>query len=178
MFAFVGWRPQYIENGFSRHRGIARWHDGYVSYRCAASRRYSAMTIVVLLVAPALGLSVAMMAAWAIATRSGRSGWIDAIWSFAVGVAGVVAALVPLQREPTTRQVLVAGLATAWSLRLGGHIARRTRGGGGDDPRYAWLRKEWGAEFCWRLFGFLQIQAACGFLLAVSIMVAAYNPAL
>ncbi len=136
------------------------------------------MTIVVLLVALVLGLSAAMTAAWAIATRSGRSGWIDAIWSFAVGVAGVVAALVPLQPgEPTTRQVLVAGLAAAWSLRLGGHIARRTRGGGGDDPRYAWLRKEWGAEFRWRLFGFLQIQAACGFLLAVSIMVAAHNPA-
>ncbi len=66
-------------------------------------------------------------------------------------------------------------MATACSLRLGGHIARRTRGGG-DDPRYAWLRKEWGAAFRWRLFVFLQIQAACGFLLAVSIMAAAHNP--
>jgi steroid 5-alpha reductase family enzyme len=135
------------------------------------------MTIVVLLVAPALGLSVAMMAAWAVATRSGRSGWIDAIWSFAIGSAGVVAALVPLAPgEPTTRQIVVAGMAAVWSLRLGWHIARRTMGGG-DDPRYAWLREEWGAAFRPRLLLFLQIQAACGFLLAVSIMVAAHNPA-
>ncbi len=48
---------------------------------------------------------------------------------------------------------------------------------GGDDPRYAWLRQEWGAAFRQRLFLFLQIQAACGFLLAMSIMVAARNPA-
>jgi steroid 5-alpha reductase family enzyme len=67
-------------------------------------------------------------------------------------------------------------MAAVWSLRLGGHIARRTIGGS-DDPRYAWLRKEWGAAFRPRLFLFLQIQAACGFLLAVSVMVAAHNPA-
>ncbi|ESX20982.1 hypothetical protein X727_30215 [Mesorhizobium sp. L103C119B0] len=26
---------------------------------------------------------------WAIAISSGKSGWVDAIWSFAVGAAGV-----------------------------------------------------------------------------------------
>ena len=135
------------------------------------------MTAAVLIVGLAVCLSAAMAAAWAVAVGSGRSGWIDAIWSLAIGTGGVVAALVPLSPgEPTTRQVMVAGLAAAWSLRLAWHIARRTAGGG-DDPRYAWLRQEWGAAFRPRLFLFLQIQAACAVLLDASILVAAHNPA-
>ena len=135
------------------------------------------MTMALLLITLAVGLSVAMTGAWAIVVGGGRSGWIDAIWSFAIGTAGLLAALAPLASgESTTRQIVVAALAAVWSLRLGWHIARRTMGGG-DDPRYAWLRQEWGAAFRSRLLLFLQIQAACGFLLAVSIMVAARNPA-
>ncbi|MBV9824170.1 MAG: DUF1295 domain-containing protein [Alphaproteobacteria bacterium] len=135
------------------------------------------MTIGTLLVAIAVALSLVMMGAWSVALRSGRSGWIDAIWSFAIGGAGVVAALVPLAPgEPTARQILVAVLGATWALRLGWHITRRTLGGG-DDPRYAQLRDEWGAAFRQRLFLFLQIQAACAFVLAVSMLVAAHNPA-
>jgi steroid 5-alpha reductase family enzyme len=58
----------------------------------------------------------------------------------------------------------------------GTHIAIRTKKGG-DDPRYAELRREWGGRFSTRLFGFLQIQAAAAWLLALSILAAARNPA-
>ncbi len=125
----------------------------------------------------ALLLAVIMAGAWAVAVRTGRSGWIDAIWSFAVGIGGVLAALWPLDADPiSARQWLVAGLAAAWSIRLGSHIVSRTLGGG-DDPRYAALKEEWGDGHRARLFGFLQIQAAVALLLAVTIMVAARNPA-
>ncbi len=130
-----------------------------------------------LLVALAIGLSATMTGAWAVALVSGRSGWIDAIWSFAIGVAALPAALLPLgPGQPSARQVLVAVLAVSWSLRLGWHIALRTLHGG-DDPRYARLREEWGAAFPRRLLLFLQIQAASSFLLVVSVLVAARNPA-
>src|SRR5882672_4650599 len=136
------------------------------------------MTTALLIVGLVVALSLVMSGAWWIAVRTGRSGWIDATWSFAIGAAGVVAALAPLDANatPTARQWIVAALAGIGSLRLGLHIAVRTAGGG-DDPRYAKLREEWGAEFRGRLFSFLQIQAVAAFLLALSILAAARNPA-
>jgi steroid 5-alpha reductase family enzyme len=123
----------------------------------------------------AAGLSVAMAGVWLISRRPGASGWTDVVWSYAVGLAGGVGALAPISGSPTPRQWLVAALAGAWSLRLGTHIARRIRPGH-DDPRYAQLRSEWGVRFPRRLFAFLQIQAVAGWLLAISILLAARNP--
>lgn len=135
------------------------------------------MTILFVIGGLALGLSLTMAGAWEIARRTGNSGWIDAIWSFAVGVAGSAAALVPLHpgNAVTLRQFVVAILTAIWSLRLGLHIVRRTAGGG-DDPRYAALREEWGENFPRRLLLFLQIQALAAFLLALSVLTAAHNP--
>ena len=124
----------------------------------------------------AVCLSATMAVAWLIALRTGKSGWIDVIWSFATGVAGAVAALLPLaQSAITTRQALVALLALIWSSRLGFHIAKRTARGG-DDPRYLQLRQEWGDAARIRLFWFLQIQALAALVLVGSIMAAAHHP--
>lgn len=135
------------------------------------------MTTAIAIVALAVCLSATMAGAWLVALCTGRCGWIDAIWSLATGMFGAVAALVPFAAgEISTRQVLVALLALFWSLRLGIHIAARTAHGG-DDPRYGQLRDEWGEAFNMRLFWFLQIQALAALVLALSIMLAAHNPA-
>lgn len=131
------------------------------------------MNPVLLVILLAIGLSVAMAGAWAIARHPGRSGWTDAIWSFAIGVAGVCAALTSMGG----RAWLVAALIALWSIRLGVHIALRASGGE-DDPRYAELRRQWGDGFDKHLFGFLQIQALAGWLLTLAILAAASNPAL
>ncbi|WP_220129651.1 DUF1295 domain-containing protein [Sphingomonas chungangi] len=138
--------------------------------------RISGMGPVILSALIAVALSIAMAGAWAIARKPGRSGWTDVIWSYAIGVAGVVVALAPIDGPPGKRQWLVAVLVGGWSLRLGTHIALRTKGAH-DDPRYAELRHEWGDRFDRRLFGFLQIQAIAAWLLSASILVAARNPA-
>jgi steroid 5-alpha reductase family enzyme len=123
-----------------------------------------------------LALSAGMAMAWHVALRTGRSGWIDAIWSFAVGAAGVAAAVFPVSGTAlTARQFLVASMVALWSLRLGIHIAIRTAHGG-DDPRYRQLREDWGAQVRPRLFWFLQIQAAVAFILALAVGVAAHRP--
>ena len=119
-------------------------------------------------------LSVVMAASWELQRATGNSGWVDAVWSFGLGAAGLVLALVP--GGPTTRQMVVAGLIAAWSIRLGVHIARRSMHGP-EDARYAALREEWGRTFQRRLFWFLQIQAAAAALLGLSMMLAAHNPA-
>lgn len=135
------------------------------------------MPLWILIAGLAAGLSLVMTAAWAIALSSGRSGWIDATWSFAVGAAAVAAALIPVDgSQETARQFIVAALAGLWSLRLGLHIAARTAGGG-DDPRYAALREQWGEAHKRKLFWFLQVQAAAAFVLALSALAASRNPA-
>jgi steroid 5-alpha reductase family enzyme len=125
-------------------------------------------------IAAALLLSLVMAGAWALQRATGNSGWVDAVWSFGLGVAGLVLALTP--GGPTTRQIVVAVLIAAWSIRLGLHIAQRSSTGP-EDARYAALRQEWGARFQFRLFIFLQIQAAAAALLGLSMMLAAHNPA-
>jgi steroid 5-alpha reductase family enzyme len=135
------------------------------------------MTPVIIIGALAVCLSVTMTGAWLVALRTGRSGWIDAIWSFATGGFGAAVALVSLTNtDMSMRQVLVAVLALVWSLRLGLHIVVRTAQGG-DDPRYRQLREDWGGSFKHRLFWFLQIQALAALTLALSIMLAAHSPA-
>jgi steroid 5-alpha reductase family enzyme len=132
--------------------------------------------MIALMLGLAVFLSVAMAAGWVVQWRAGNAGWVDVVWSFALGAAGVIGALYPLQAGPLTmRQWLVAGVAAAWSLRLGTHIAERTARGP-EDSRYAQFRRDWGAKFQPRMFGFLQIQAAAAALLAACILLAARNP--
>ncbi len=130
------------------------------------------------LVFAAIALVVIMTGAFYAQRATGRSGWVDTIWSFAVGGVGGALALIPIPpaSTPNGRQIMMAALAIAWGLRLGGHIMARTLKGG-EDPRYQALKDQWGADFSRRLFWFLQIQAAAAFLLVLSIAVAARNPA-
>lgn len=136
------------------------------------------MPAAVLFLGLAVVLSLGMTLAWLAVTRGAKSGWVDAVWSFLVGAAGVAVALAPVdgwEGEPL-RAGIVAAVAGIWSLRLGLHIVARTAGGG-EDPRYAALKEEWGDNWRARLFAFLQIQAAAAFLLATTIFLAARNPA-
>ena len=121
-------------------------------------------------------LSVAMATAWAFAIRSGKSGLIDATWSFAVGASAFAAAIWPMyETDQLHRRLLVAAMAALWSARLGLYIAGRTHAGD-DDPRYAALKKEWGAAAPRNLFAFLQIQAVAAWPLALAAGLAAHRP--
>ncbi|MCV3767047.1 DUF1295 domain-containing protein [Rhizobium sp. TRM95796] len=123
----------------------------------------------------AIMMSLLMTIAWAAQRRTGSSGWIDSIWSFAVGIGGVTAALIAEGGDGTRRWVAL-GVIGLWSLRLGLHIAARTKGAG-EDPRYQALIDEWGDRAGFRLFLFLQVQAVCALVLALAVYAAAANPA-
>ena len=136
------------------------------------------MTILYLgmLAAIALSLSVLMAGAWLVQQRTGNSGWVDTIWTFAIGLVGAGAALWPVAGSPpNARQWLVAGLVALWSVRLGTHIAVRTAGIT-DDPRYAAFAREWGVDSPRRMFVFLQNQALGSIPLVFAIFVAARFP--
>lgn len=121
---------------------------------------------------------LAMSCVWLVVTRGFKFGWIDVVWSFLVGFAGLTVCLVPVEgwEGQPWRQTIVAVVAAAWSLRLGSHIAMRTLRGA-DDPRYVALKTEWGVNWRKRTFYFLQIQALVAVLLTVTIFLASRNPA-
>jgi len=131
--------------------------------------------IVSILVASAV-LSVMMASAWAVQKATHQSGWADVFWSFAIGIGGLIVALMTRSDAPLPRIWLVAGLVGFWSLRLGFHILARTAEAKSEDPRYAEFRREWGDSFQRRLFLFLQIQALCGVGLVVTVFAAAHRP--
>jgi steroid 5-alpha reductase family enzyme len=128
------------------------------------------------LAAIALSLSVLMAGAWMVQQRTGNSGWVDTIWTFAVGLVGASSALWPVaDAAPNGRQSLVAALVMIWSVRLGLHIAVRTAGIT-DDPRYAAFAREWGVDSPRRMFVFLQNQGLGSIPLVFAIFVAARFP--
>jgi steroid 5-alpha reductase family enzyme len=129
-----------------------------------------------LLIAGAVFVSLAMTLAWAIQRRTVNCGWVDVCWTFATGIAGVMFALAPIGWPLTWRNWAVALLAAVWSLRLGLHIVQRTAGGT-EDPRYTEYRHRWGAQYQVKMFGLLQVQALFAFIPAVSMLLAARNPA-
>lgn len=118
-----------------------------------------------------------MALAWTVSMRTGKSGYADVFWTFGTGALGAILALVPLEPDEDAgpRQVLVALLVVLWSLRLGLHLLTRTLGGG-EDPRYAKLKRDWGRQASRQMFWFLQVQAITMALLALAVFVAARNP--
>lgn len=123
----------------------------------------------------AVALSLVMIAAWRVQQRTGNSGWVDAFWTFGTGGVSALAALAPLEGAVSSRQILVAALAALWSLRLGWHIATRTRRIV-DDPRYRSMAEGWGDDAPRQMFWLLQKQAAVSIPLALAITLAAHNP--
>ena len=125
----------------------------------------------------AIVLIGAMAFAWIVQRVTRRSGWVDTIWSLAVGAGGILAAVWPDDGAVTGRRIAVGVLIALWSLRLAGHIAARTRDGE-DDPRYADLAGQWGNLFPVYLFVFLQIQASAALILVLAVRLAAIRPGL
>ena len=121
------------------------------------------------------GLSLAMMIAWAVQRLTGNSGWVDVIWSSAVGLGGLAAALLPDPGADPHRRIVVGVLIALWSARLAWHIAGRAAKGE-DDPRYAEMAQQAGKAWPLQLFIFLQIQAAAAFVLVVAVRLAAIHP--
>lgn len=132
--------------------------------------------LVSLIAAQWLGLAIMMAGAWVAQQRTGNSGWVDAFWTFAVGLVGATTAMIVMQGDQVAwRQILVAALVAAWAIRLGGYIMARTIGSD-DDPRYAEMARSWGKSAPRNMAGLLQAQALAALPLTAAIAVAAHRP--
>ncbi|RTL72326.1 MAG: DUF1295 domain-containing protein [Hyphomicrobiales bacterium] len=133
--------------------------------------------VIVAVLLQGIALAAIMSGAWLARPATGNSGWIDFTWTAGVGLVGVVSALWVIDgSDATARQWLVAVLVAAWSARLAAHIAVRTARGH-DDPRYAALAQEWGADAPRRMFLFAQSQAIAAIPLVLAVFIAAHRPA-
>jgi len=134
------------------------------------------LTLLAVLVAQMVALSAIMAGGWWIQQSTRNSGFVDAVWTFGLGSVGAVSAFLPLNGGTTPRQIIVGSIVLAWSLRLGIYILRRSVERG-DDPRYAALNRQWGRYASRQMFALLQKQALVGLPMALSIFIAAHNPA-
>lgn len=131
------------------------------------------------LLAAILAAMLAIMGCgWFVQRAANNGGWTDVFWTYGTGATCALAALVPMAGAsgPSWRQMMIAALVAAWSLRLGTYVAIRVAKGA-EDVRYAQLRREWGDSFPRRMVGLMLIQAPATALLAVSILFAARQPA-
>jgi steroid 5-alpha reductase family enzyme len=131
-----------------------------------------------LLAAILAAMLAVMSVGWFVQRAANNGGWTDVFWTYGTGATCALAALVPATgaSAPSWRQIMIAALVAAWSLRLGTYVAIRVAKGA-EDVRYAQLRKDWGDSFPRRMVGLMLIQAPATALLAVSILFAARQPA-
>jgi len=122
-------------------------------------------------IASLISLILIMSGAWLLIERTRQSGFADMIWSAGTGVVSAALALWLMQTNTTWRPAILAALMLVWGLRLASHILARRHGG--DDPRYAALRKDWGASAPRRMFFFLQSQAIAGWFLSIGVLAGA-----
>mgnify|MGYP003435123257 FL=1 len=120
------------------------------------------------------GMAGVMTAAWLVQRAVRNGGWVDVFWTFGTGAACVAAALWPEPAMNSARQLLVAGLAAVWALRLGSYIAHRVATSA-EDTRYAGLREEWGARFQANMFWLVIVQAPAAAILGLTVFAAAHG---
>lgn len=120
-------------------------------------------------------MTLVMTAAWLTLRVVRNGGWTNVFWTYGVGATCALAALAPFETEPHAawRRYMVAAMVGAWALRLGTYLALRVAGSDVEDPRYAVLRRDWGANFHKRMYGLMIAEAPVGAVLALCVMIAA-----
>jgi steroid 5-alpha reductase family enzyme len=103
-------------------------------------------------------------------------GIVDIAWSYAFGALAIFYAVAG--SGWSVRRMVIATLATIWSVRLGTHLAIRVIGHHPvEDSRYQQLRRDWAANFGAKMFGFFQLQAVSVAVLGVAFLIVCLNPA-
>ena len=127
------------------------------------------MNILTTLLVATLGLMLVFTLTYFIGRRMDNYGIVDIVWSYCfTAVAWFYAWAGP--GDPS-RKVLLALLASAWSLRLGTHLYRRVMSHHPEeDSRYRQLRLDWAGVFAPKMFGFFQLQAVSIVLLSTPFL--------
>lgn len=118
--------------------------------------------------------SAMMFALWLRQRQTNNAGVVDIGWTFGIGGAVLIFAL--LVPAYTPRKLIVAAMTAVWSLRLGLHLVHRV-GREPEDGRYQLIREWAGKNAQTFLFWFFQLQAAWILLFALPQLIAMQHPA-
>jgi steroid 5-alpha reductase family enzyme len=94
----------------------------------------------------AAGITIAMLGVWLLSLALRDASIVDIWWGLGFALVAWIGFAAGDGWEP--RRLLVAGLTTAWGVRLGAYLFWRNHGAG-EDPRYVAMRKKWGSRFPW-----------------------------
>lgn len=126
---------------------------------------------------PAIALIANLLlftAAWAFCVKIRNFSPVDAFWAFAIGLTAL---LFLLTETPNAKQFTAAILITAWSLRLGSHLAKRiAKHHPEEDSRYIKLREVWSGKVNPMFLLFFLVQGISVFLLALPFHLIAADP--
>jgi len=106
--------------------------------------------------------------------RMNNYGIVDVVWSYAfTGVAWFYAFA---GNGWSMRKLVLASLASAWSIRLGSHLYKRVMSHHPvEDSRYQQLRIDWKDNFGTMMFGFFQLQALAVVVLSLPFLFPVHN---
>src|ERR1700761_7581571 len=117
---------------------------------------------------------VIMALVWVWSYKIKNAGVVDIFWSYNFPVIAVILLLLAPGFE--TRKLLICAMVIIAGIRLGTHLAIRVlKHLHEEEPRYAHIRKEWGAKAEVKMFGFFQMQAVSNVLLAIPFFIIALN---
>ncbi|MDB4474209.1 DUF1295 domain-containing protein [Opitutaceae bacterium] len=109
--------------------------------------------------------------------RLDNYGIVDVIWSYTFTPLAWFYAL--SGSGWSMRQLVIASLASIWSIRLGSHLYKRVFAHHPEeDSRYRQLRTDWEKNFGPMMFGFFQLQAVSIVVLALPFLFPVFNSSL
>ncbi|MDP9079799.1 MAG: DUF1295 domain-containing protein [Bacteroidota bacterium] len=121
-----------------------------------------------------LACCVIMFLVWLWSYKIKNAGVVDIFWSYNFPVIAIILLLLAPGFE--TRKLLLCSMVIIAGARLGTHLAIRIfKHLHEEEPRYAQIRKEWGANAEPKMAGFFQMQAASNVLLAIPFFISTLN---
>jgi steroid 5-alpha reductase family enzyme len=123
----------------------------------------------------ALAVAACMAALWLLSLALRNASIVDVFWGLGfVVIAAVVLVATGGARSP--RSWLLAAMVGLWGLRLAGYLLWRNAGHG-EDPRYAAMRRHWGARFWWvSLFTVFALQGVLMWIVSLPIQLGLLAP--
>ena len=115
-----------------------------------------------------------MLGLWAVQLRVRNASIADV--GFCIGLIAVVLWYAGQASGEKERKLLVALMACLYAGRLGFFLLFNRVIGKAEDARYQELRRSWGAQERWMMFGYFQLQAAAVTAFSLPFLVVMQNP--
>ncbi|GAB5561590.1 MAG: DUF1295 domain-containing protein [Synoicihabitans sp.] len=135
------------------------------------------MSLLVVLGTATVALIIWFAVIFWVCRRMDNYGVVDVAWSFSFTPLAWFYAL--SGTGWSMRQLVIASLASIWSIRLGSHLYKRVFAHHPEeDSRYKQLRTDWKDNFTPMMLGFFQLQAISVVVLALPFLFPVFNASL